>query len=106
MADEKAYSEEELKTAVTLAVIQRDIDGIRQQHSAHTNDLKGEINSFRNEVRTEIGQIKETVTPLVAKLNQGKGAYAALILVCSALSGVLLWGVKEAFAAFTGVRTP
>ncbi len=85
---------------IKIAVMQSQIDGLREQHKSHKEDITRSLTELANKVSESINGIREDIKDIYEFINRSRGGIAALVLVSSALGGVVVAVVSWALARF------
>lgn len=88
---------ENVENTVRIAVLDEQMKGIREQQAAHARDTRERF----EETSERFDVMESKLDELLAMLNKGKGAYAALFLISGAMGALF---IKLAGVAFNWVK--
>lgn len=74
---------------VKIAVLEREVAGLREQHKEHKIEMVASLNKLTNAVFGAIKDLRSDVKIIYEFINKSKGYVLAMIFACSVLSGTL-----------------
>lgn len=85
---------------IKIAVMQSQIEGLREQHRSHKEEITRSLSELADKVFLSIGGIRADIKDIYEFINRSRGSVAALLLGASALGGVVVAVVSWALARF------
>lgn len=84
---------------IKIAVMQSQIEGLREQHRAHKEEITRSLSDLADKVFQSINGIRTDIKDIYEFINRSRGSVAALMLCASALGGVVVavvsWGLAK-----------
>lgn len=68
---------------IKIAVLETQFSGLREQHKAHAEAMEKQFSA-----------LSEKIDELTAIMNQGKGAYAASMLLAGVIGGAIMAAIE------------
>ncbi len=75
--------------AIKIAVMQNQIDGLREQHKAHKEEITKSMTDLGDKVFTVIDGIRGDIKDIYEFINKSRGAIAFLFIGSSAFGAVI-----------------
>ena len=75
--------------AIKIAVMQNQIDGLREQHKAHKEEITKSMTELGDKVFTVIDGIRGDIKDIYEFINKSRGAIAFLFIGSSAFGAVI-----------------
>lgn len=85
---------------IKIAVMQSQIEGLREQHKSHKEEITKSLADLADKVFVAIGGIRNDIKDIYEFINRSRGSIAALMLCASALGGIVVAVVSWALAKF------
>ncbi len=85
---------------IKIAVMQSQIEGLREQHRSHKEEITKSLNHLADKVFQSIEGIRGDIKDIYEFINRSRGSIAALLLCSSALGGVVVAVVSWTLARF------
>jgi len=85
---------------IKIAVMQNQIEGLREQHKAHKEEITRSLSDLADKVFESINGIRTDIKDIYEFINRSKGSVAALLLCSSALGGIVVAVVSWALTRF------
>lgn len=80
--------------------MQSQIEGLREQHKSHKEEITKSLADLADKVFVAIGGIRNDIKDIYEFINRSRGSIAALMLCASALGGIVVAVVSWALAKF------
>lgn len=75
---------------VKIAVLQSEVNGLREQHKAHKEEITKSLENFKEIVSESIQGIRDDIKEIYEFINQSKGYYAAILIASSVIGGAVV----------------
>ena len=85
---------------IKIAVMQSQIEGLREQHKSHKEEITKSLSELADKVFQSINGIRDDIKDIYEFINRSRGSVATLLLSASALGGVVVAVVSWALARF------
>jgi hypothetical protein len=85
---------------IKIAVMQSQIEGLREQHKAHKEEITRSLTDLADKMFNAINGIRADIKDIYEFINRSRGSIAALLLCSSALGGVVVAVVSWGLARF------
>ena len=85
---------------IKIAVLERELAGLREQHKEHKEEIKQALDKVANVFFENLKEMRTDIRSIYDFINQSKGSIATLMLMASALGGVVVAVVSWALGHF------
>jgi len=82
---------------VKIAVMQSQIEGLREQHKVHKEEITFALNNLADRVFDSINGIRTDIKDIYGFINHSRGMMAALLFCASTLGGLMSWMMGKFF---------
>ena len=72
---------------VKIAVLEREVAGLREQHKEHKIEMVNSIKELSNEFFDAITGLRGDIKYIYEFINKSKGYFFAMMIVCSVIGG-------------------
>ena len=74
---------------VKIAVLEREVSGIREQHKEHKVEVMASIEKLSDNVFDAVEGLRGDVKEIFEFINKSKGSVIILVILCSVLGGTV-----------------
>ena len=85
---------------IKIAVMESQIEGLREQHKAHKEEITKSLTDLADKVFNSITGIRDDIKDIYEFINRSRGGVAALLLVSSCVGGTVVAVVSWALTHF------
>jgi hypothetical protein len=85
---------------VKIAVLERELAGLREQHKEHKEEIKTALDKVAGVFFDNLKEMRNDIRNIYEFINQSRGSIATLMLLASALGGVVVAVVSWALGRF------
>lgn len=85
---------------IKIAVMQTQIEGLREQHKSHKEEITRSLSDLADKVYNSINGIRSDIKDIYEFINRSRGSVAVLLLSASALGGVVVAVVSWTLTKF------
>ena len=75
---------------VKIAVLERELAGLREQHKEHKEEIKTALDKVAGVFFDNLKEMRNDIRNIYEFINQSRGGIATIMLVASAVGGVVV----------------
>ena len=75
---------------VKIAVLERELEGLREQHKEHKEEIKQVIDKIAGVFYDNLKEMRTDIRNIYEFINRSRGGIAVIMLIGSALGGVVV----------------